>query len=42
VWHNSSWETTLNRPRRLAPNYELAYAGNGELALLRGPNAPGA
>jgi len=41
VWHNSSWQTTLNRPRRLAPNYELAYTGSGELALLRGPNAPG-
>ncbi|HST82972.1 MAG TPA: glycosyltransferase [Kineosporiaceae bacterium] len=37
VWHNSSWQTLLARPRRLAPNYELSYADGGELTLLRGP-----
>jgi poly(glycerol-phosphate) alpha-glucosyltransferase len=42
VWHNSSWETILARPRRLAPNYELSYADDGRLTLQRGPQAPGA
>lgn len=36
IWHNSHWETMLARPRRLAPGYELSYAGDGELSLLRG------
>ncbi len=37
VWHNSSWQTWLGRPRKLAPNFELSYSGSGELTLLRGP-----
>jgi poly(glycerol-phosphate) alpha-glucosyltransferase len=40
VWENSVWETTLTRPRRMAPNYELSFAGNGELALNRGRVRP--
>jgi poly(glycerol-phosphate) alpha-glucosyltransferase len=39
VWHNSSWETTLARPRRMAPNYEFSYADDGRLTLLRGARA---
>lgn len=39
VWNNSSWETTLRRPRRWAPNYEVSFADNGELTLLRGNRA---
>lgn len=43
VWHNSSWETMLARPAKLAPGYELTFAADGTLALLRGsrPGAPG-
>jgi poly(glycerol-phosphate) alpha-glucosyltransferase len=37
VWHNSSWQTLLARPARLAPNYELSYAKDGELTLQRRP-----
>ncbi len=36
VWGNSAWETTLTRPRRMAPRYEVSFSGTGELALLRG------
>jgi poly(glycerol-phosphate) alpha-glucosyltransferase len=35
VWHNSSWETMLARPARLAPGYEITFAADGTLALLR-------
>jgi hypothetical protein len=40
VWHNSTWETLLARPRRFAPNYELSYASDGELTLLCGADTP--
>lgn len=35
VWENSAWETTLRRPRRMTPNYEVSYAPSGELTLTR-------
>jgi poly(glycerol-phosphate) alpha-glucosyltransferase len=40
VWRNAAWETTLTRPERSAPNYELSYSGDGRLTLLKGPHAP--
>jgi glycosyltransferase involved in cell wall biosynthesis len=40
VWENSSWETMLERPRRMEPNYELAFSGTGEVSLNRGKAAP--
>jgi poly(glycerol-phosphate) alpha-glucosyltransferase len=33
VWENSAWETTIKRPRGMAPNYEVSYAPSGELTL---------
>jgi hypothetical protein len=41
VWHNSSWETMLARPVKLAPGYEITYASDGTLALLRARKAGG-
>lgn len=40
VWENSSWEKTLSRPRRMEPNYEVSFSGNGEILLNRGKGAP--
>jgi poly(glycerol-phosphate) alpha-glucosyltransferase len=40
VWENSCWETALTRPRRMEPNYEVAFSGKGELSLHRGKDAP--
>jgi hypothetical protein len=40
VWENSSWETNLARPRRMEPNYEMSFAGTGEVSLNRGKSAP--
>jgi poly(glycerol-phosphate) alpha-glucosyltransferase len=40
AWNNSTWESTLARPRPWAPNYEMSFAEDGELTLLRGPGAP--
>ena len=40
VWENSSWETTLERPRRMEPNYEVSFTGTGEIPLNRGKSAP--
>ena len=37
VWSNSSWETGLRRPQGWAPRYELSFADDGELTLLRRP-----
>jgi poly(glycerol-phosphate) alpha-glucosyltransferase len=33
TWHNSSWETNLSRPRRLAPDIEAAYLDDGQIRL---------
>jgi hypothetical protein len=40
VWENSSWETTVSRPRKMEPNYEVSFSGKGELSLHRGKAAP--
>jgi poly(glycerol-phosphate) alpha-glucosyltransferase len=40
VWENSSWEKTLSRPRRMEPNYEVSFSGQGEILLNRGKTAP--
>jgi poly(glycerol-phosphate) alpha-glucosyltransferase len=40
VWENSSWETMLERPRRMEPNYEVSFSGTGEVSLNRGKSAP--
>jgi poly(glycerol-phosphate) alpha-glucosyltransferase len=40
VWHNSAWETRLGRPSRLAPSYELSYAGDGTLSILHNTEGP--
>ena len=40
VWHNSSWETYLARPKAWTANYEAAFAATGQLTLLRGTGAP--
>jgi poly(glycerol-phosphate) alpha-glucosyltransferase len=40
VWENSSWETTLSRPRKMEPNYEVSFSGAGEISLNRGTSAP--
>jgi poly(glycerol-phosphate) alpha-glucosyltransferase len=37
VWNNSSWETSLRRPQGWAPRYEVSFADDGELTLLRHP-----
>jgi glycosyltransferase involved in cell wall biosynthesis len=37
VWNNSSWETPLRRPQGWAPKYEVSFADDGELTLLRHP-----
>jgi hypothetical protein len=39
VWNNSSWETILRRPQGWAPRYEVSFADDGELTLLRHPRA---
>jgi poly(glycerol-phosphate) alpha-glucosyltransferase len=39
VWENSSWETTVSRPRRMEPNYEVSFSGAGEISLNRGKGA---
>jgi poly(glycerol-phosphate) alpha-glucosyltransferase len=40
VWQNSSWETTLARPKHQGANYEVSFSDRGELTLLRGASAP--
>lgn len=40
VWENSCWETTLSRPRRMEPNYEVSFSGTGTISLNRGRAAP--
>jgi hypothetical protein len=37
VWNNSSWETALRRPQGWAPKYEVSFADDGELTMLRHP-----
>ena len=36
VWNNASWETTLARPEGGAPPFELSYAADGTLTMMRG------